>query len=342
MERHSIDNYKYHGNSIRDFLKHSRFQMLRKLSFAKFLNVGASLLEWKFRRSKLTSKPSLLRVEVSSLCNLKCPGCPTTQRASNGVDLGLMPMKRFERIFNQVEKATWRMSFYIIGEPLTNPRLLDMIEMASSKGIYTHFSSNFTLVRKGMADRMVNSGLDSLSGCLDGFSQKSYSNYRVGGNVEKVKKAIIEIGEAKLKAGSSKPFLNVYTISFSHVIKELEEISSFCSENRVDMLTIRPDQLNFDGSGLENSKRVLRDYSKCFWPWVTMIVDVYGNVYPCQYAHGRVSFGNLIKEDAADIWNNEKYQLTRKFLSGSKISKEDQQKIPCLSCSSYCSKRVNA
>lgn len=308
--------------------------MLSKLSVSRVLNILHSIFEWKFRQSMVSSKPFIFRIEVSAICNLKCPSCPTTKRGLDGVPTKLMSLLDFQNIFDKLKNKAWRLSFYISGEPMTNPNLLDMVGYVTKANVYTHFSTNFTLLKSGMAKKMIESKLDSISVCLDGYSQKNYSKYRVGGNVETVKNGIIELCKTKNKMNSKKPFLNVYTITFNHSIADLPKIKEFCKVNHVDKLTIRPDQLNFDGSGVKKSKTKVRHKSKCFWPWMTMIIDTSGNVYPCQVAHRSHPYGNIKNNSLEEIWNNEKYVRTRNFLSG-KEKKCNSFKLPCLNCKLY-------
>lgn len=139
--------------------------------------------------------------------------------------------------------------------------------------------------------------------------------------------------EYKRRNNLRKPFLNVFVITFNHVIPEIKQIVDFCKYHKVDQLTFRPDQLKFDNSykGESNKKK----YKDCFWPYLTMTIDTNGTVYPCSFAHGGpFNYGNIIESSLEEIWNNELYTETRKFLSG-KYTKIEALRLPCYNCTKF-------
>jgi radical SAM protein with 4Fe4S-binding SPASM domain len=50
---------------------------------------------------------------------------------------------------------------------------------------------------------------------------------------------------------------------------------------------------------------------RCFYPWLNMRVDPFGNVYPCSVD---VRLGSLRSSSARDVWNGEEYRSFRKAL----------------------------
>ena len=61
-----------------------------------------------------------------------------------------------------------------------------MVSYASSKGIYTATSTNAHFLTDEVARKTIESGLDRLIISLDGIDQKTYEQYRIGGDIEKV------------------------------------------------------------------------------------------------------------------------------------------------------------
>ena len=66
------------------------------------------------------------------------------------------------------------------------------------------------------------------------------------------------------------------------------------------------------------------DEIPCCQPWHLVVVDSNGNAYPCcggedwfyeKVKSGMYNFGNLLREDVKDFWNNETYILLRRTCS---------------------------
>ncbi|HSP88585.1 MAG TPA: radical SAM protein [Ignavibacteriaceae bacterium] len=328
-----IKKYKY--NSFIYYVRYFVPPMLRKIRIRKCLNILHTLWDWKIKNTILKSSPFVFRLEPSTLCNLRCPKCPTPVRMSNG-NLKRMTLQNFKLIYDLISKYVYRLTFYIDGEPLTNPNLFDMIKIAGNDKVFTSFCTNFTLMKPELIEPLFNSKLDLISICLDGYSQEVYQQYRVNGDVEKVKNGIKMVMEYKKKHKLNYPYVNIYTIKFNHVLPEVEKIELFCKEENVDQLTFRPDQWNIDGSYLL-AKESLLPKSKCFWPWLNMSIDAEGSVYPCPVAWtNRNPYGNILKETLDNIWNNELYVETREYLTDKNDSqKTSNLKIPCHTCRWY-------
>ena len=328
---------KYKMNSLLYYMRYFLIPMLFKIRLLKFINILLSIIEWKMKIIRPNSKPFIIRIEPSSICNLKCLSCKTPLKEIKYNQSVLMKPQEFNKIYNSISKYAFRMTFYMEGEPMTNPHLFDMIKIAGSNGVFTSFSTNFNLMKRESLKPLIDSKLDLLSICLDGYTQNAYKKYRVNGDVEKVKNGIKMVTQYKREHNLKYPRINIYTIMFSHVIPEIELIKSFCKQQNVDQLTFRPDESNLDGSYTYNSNVLPK--SKCFWPWISISIDVDGSVYPCPVAFGhsdRKSYGNLLEMDLEEIWNNELYKETRKYLTLKSEKRENLDlKLPCYTCRWY-------
>lgn len=72
-----------------------------------------------------------------------------------------------------------------------------MVKYASDKGIYTSTSTNAHYLNKEQAQKTVESKLDRLIISIDGTTQDTYEQYRIGGQLQKVIDGAKNIIEAK-------------------------------------------------------------------------------------------------------------------------------------------------
>jgi len=63
------------------------------------------------------------------------------------------------------------------GEPLLNRELPEIIASIHGRGVGTQIHSNLNHLPDGLAERLVESGLDFLVGSIDGATQETYATY---------------------------------------------------------------------------------------------------------------------------------------------------------------------
>jgi radical SAM protein with 4Fe4S-binding SPASM domain len=331
---------RYRMNSL---IYYSRFQPLLttfRWNLRRIGNAFRGFLDFFVKRSLVRSRPFVIRLEPSSVCNLKCPGCATPKKVFAPGRVTIMKLESFAKIYAELHEHACRMTFYMSGEPTTNPYLFEMISMASKDKVYTSFSTNFTLMRESWLKRLFDSRLDYISVCLDGFSQEAYEQYRIGGDVSRVKDALRMTMAYKRAGNYDRPFVNVYSITFPQVVAEADKIREFCSEVGVDSLTFRPDESGKDTPHHQLTQR--KPLSRCFWPWLTIQVDADGSVYPCPVAFQKYSYGNLNESNLSEIWNNERYVATRKYIAGRRDAGASiRGPLPCETCTMYGDSRLS-
>lgn len=113
---------------------------------------------------------SITNIEISSLCNNKCPYCPS-QGQGNHRDIGLMTMDIYERALywlgKLIEQGTQleQVNLFGIGEPTMNPTLPRMIRMARMvfpKPGILHFNTNGKLMTEELAVACRDAGITSI------------------------------------------------------------------------------------------------------------------------------------------------------------------------------------
>jgi MoaA/NifB/PqqE/SkfB family radical SAM enzyme len=166
--------------------------------------------------------PVNIVIETIRECNLRCPLC-RLQVDERVQKRGIMSNDIFDKIVNDlVNLGTIKeYALYHRGEPFLDPYIIDRIkkikQMTNSKVL---IDSNLSLDIDPF--EVVKSGLDVLNVAVDGFTQKTYSQYRIGGNLDKVISNICRISVAKQVLKSKTPILVGKIILFKHVIEEVD------------------------------------------------------------------------------------------------------------------------
>lgn len=287
--------------------------------------------------------PTVIRIEPSGACNLRCSHCPTGTIA---MKRGLMTDEIFARIMHDLTPHQGALRVAVLyhgGEPLLNKRLPAMIEALRALGIpFIKTVSNGMLLTEEVAGSLLAAGLDAIEFSLDGLSATENNAIRRNSDYATVVHHIKRLLDLRRESRASKPAVYVATTQFIH--------------NAADALLPPepPAHLRAEFSG---------DYDgevefKCTWAmeWPHMEVDqtLYhvlqipeppplsnycdhlvntitirwtGDVVPCCYdLTSRIVLGNIMNEDLTSIWNSPRYRNLRESI------RTRTPNTPCSTC----------
>lgn len=308
---------------------------LTKLNFNKVWN--ALKVYISFYYSGVIKKPIQwglpfnVSIEPTTDCNLACPECPSGLKSFSR-STGKMDVNLFKKFLLQSSDTLIYLYFYFQGEPYLHPKFLEMVKMAKQKNLYTVTSTNAHFLTERKAKETIESGLDRILVSVDGTTQEIYENYRIKGSLEKVKKGIINLVNAKKELNSTRPYIILQFLVVKPNQHQIEEIKILGKELGVDKVAFKTAQIyDFEnGSELiptinkysrykkqENGKYVIKNKMKnqCWKLWHSNIVTWNGTITPCCFdKDAKYSMGNLEEELFENIWQNNKYQNFRKQL----------------------------
>lgn len=341
---------KKFANIYRDpYTMAKRHHTLRRL-----LNLIIIEIQKRLRNSYIFGYPRYLVIEATNYCNLKCPLCPTGQGVKSRAK-GKMSLENFKKIIDRLGPYLYSIRLENWGEPLLNEAVYDMISYAHKKKINTSFNTNLTFLDPSDAERLVLSGLNHIKISLDGASTETYSQYRIGGDFERVVGNIKTLVQKKKDLNRRHPFIELQFIVMKHNEQEMDKMRALSKSLGVDSLLIenmRPDMreelFSSDTLSIEkyrkwlpkNEEYSLFDYKGmtrkqkkrfCNYLWTTAVINWDGSVVPCCSVYDeKYDFGNIFAEDFARIWNGPKYRASRAMIRQKKKSKIDTVCINCL------------
>jgi len=286
-------------------------------------------------RNRLFSRPFVYRVDPSTACNLRCPGCEAHSQPTD--ELRLLSLKTFERILSEIKRFGVRLSLYDTGEPLVNANLFEMVARGTDVGMATMVNTNLTLFRDHHLEPLRHSGLSVLSASVDGHTQSDYAQYRKRGHIEDVLKALRSIVDMK-KNTDKAPLLEIQVIDFKHLRSKKKNILRFFKELGADRVVWKRETWGFN-----EEEREVKAGRRCFWLYTGAMIRPDGKLYPCcGRGFDRLPYGDLKRQTIKEIWNNPFYQFSRSlFVKGPDLPyAHDMKNVPCLSCDLFEKKRV--
>ncbi|MGZ8558255.1 MAG: radical SAM/SPASM domain-containing protein [Chitinophagaceae bacterium] len=322
------------------FNRNDTINLLSKLSLRRAWN-GIKVLS-SFYLSKWTKKtiqwgfPVSISFEPTTSCNLRCPECPSGLRAFTR-PTGMLQKDFFSDTINQLHKELLYLVFYFQGEPYLNPSFLDMVKYADSKKIYTATSTNAHYLTDDNAKRTIESGLDRLIISIDGTTQATYQQYRIGGNLEKVIEGAKNMVKWKKKLKSKTPFIIFQFLVVRHNEHQVEDVKKLAREIGVDDVWFKTAQIYDFENDPNNLIPSIDKYSRykktesgtqfkgklsnqCWRLWHDPVITWDGLVAPCCFdKDAQHRLGNLKEKSFKEIWNNGEYTKFRtQLLKGRK------------------------
>jgi len=275
--------------------------------------------------------PISISVEPTTSCNLRCPECPSGLRSFTR-PTGMLDQFFFKDTIDKLAPNLSYLIFYFQGEPFLNPAFLEMVSYASSKGIYTATSTNAHYLKDEIAKKTIESGLDRLIISIDGTTQETYQNYRVGGTLSKVLEGAKNIVSWKKKLNSSTPHIIFQFLVVKPNEHQIEDVKKLGKEIGVDEVRFKTAQVyNYENGNeliptldqysryrkVENGKYEIKNnlINSCWKLWHSCVITWDGLVVPCCFDKDAThQLGDLKKQDFITLWQDEKYKQFRKSI----------------------------
>ncbi len=310
--------------------------------FPEFLvNYRALQLE-SLKSIQVQSRPLSLNFDITNVCNLKCPLCPTGQ-GDRRYPRGRMSFDNFRRIIDEIGRTASDVYLFNWGEAFLHPDLFRMIRyVKQNTGSRVTISSNFNIVTDEQLADLVDSGLDFLSLSIDGSSQEVYGKYRVGGDFAQVMAHIDRLQQIKADKGVARPAIEwcylvhayndapeeierartmaearglLFALGTIHVDMGREIEEGLESQLAVDGHWISP---HFSAYDLEKKERAVKK-THCRIPWEIAYINWDGELAPCCGLYDpKYSFGNIFRSSFAEVWNGPGIQAARDVLIDNK------------------------
>lgn len=272
--------------------------------------------------------PHILHVGVTTLCNLRCPGCPTGTK-SLGRKGKHLDFNTYCKVIDDLRSTLMFTLFWDWGEPLMHKQLAEMIAHAKKTQIKTVISTNGTIGNsEERIEQLVAAQPDVVIVCVDGATQESFSTYRVGGELQEALNTLKRLVAAKERQGVRYPLVEFRSLATKYTEREMPQLLAMAEEVGADVFsvkTLRP--YDYRGHDIDNELAPLsddlaryaydgdrdsatRDKSKngpltCGKPLYAPTLNSDGDVVFCSYARGEdEKFGSVKDESFRRLWQS--------------------------------------
>lgn len=252
--------------------------------------------------------PDHVDLELSAVCNMKCPMCYTvTDAFKDSVPHVNMDFDLFRKIVDELAahgvysiRLSWR------GEPTLNRHFIDCVRYAKTRGIKEVDSlTNALRLTPAMFEELVELGMDWLTISFDGTGE-TYEKIRKPAKYGEMVAKIREFGAIKRRKRSVKPVVRIQGVW--PAIKDDPETYFATFEPIVDEVSVNTllDYLHTD-----EAIQYLPNFT-CPVPFQRLVIGSDGRAFMCINDElGRVPIGDARLQSVAEIWNGEPMRRVR-------------------------------
>jgi MoaA/NifB/PqqE/SkfB family radical SAM enzyme len=203
--------------------------------FTPFIQVVAMLDKLGSLLQSKTRPYKLLQIEPSLECNLECVMCPWSELRP---DTAQMSWDTFACIAENFHLAGG-VDFTGGGEPTSNPRLPDMVRVAKEAGCEVGFSTNGTLLDRGLAGTLVSLNQEWICFSVDAATAETYERIRQGAEFETVMRNIQTLHDIKINRHSKVPRMMMVFVMMHENFHELPIYVDLAHELGVEQITFK-------------------------------------------------------------------------------------------------------
>jgi len=243
--------------------------------------------------------PLHLDIEVTSVCNLRCPFCATTYSGSKFKN-GFIELETVKKALDEAsDYKVYACKFNMRGEPLLHKELCQFIRYAKKKGIIdVFFNTNAVGLTEEKAKELIDSGLDRLTVSFEGFEKAMYEKNRVGAKFEDVVANIERLRSLRDKLNCTKPKIRIQAVFIHELQDYLDKFVAFWKD-KVDQVSYN-DMLD----NVPNTLRPVRSSWICPFPYQRIMVMWDGTITTCYNDFfGKQAMGNINSTTIKKCWS---------------------------------------
>ncbi|MDP8255097.1 MAG: radical SAM/SPASM domain-containing protein [Candidatus Alcyoniella australis] len=256
--------------------------------------------DFLLRKPAPRSGPSVVTVETTTRCNLRCRGC---FRRYDAIGERVLPMEPFRSLVEQGQGRINLINLFGMGEPLLDPLLSERIALCSDVGIRTHVSTNATLLDERACRELIDAGLSAITFSVDSLQPEVYEQARPGARYAETVRNIIRFIQIA-QGDRRRPLAFVKMVADSRNLAEAGSLRSYWRERGIDDVRIVSDEFGSlaDRAAIRENEHASSGPCPFLWQGPAL-VRADGGLYPCCAAGlGGKPLANLFQTTLHEFW----------------------------------------
>lgn len=162
-------------------------------------------------------------IEPTNICNLMCRTC---MRNVWDEQPGRMDTATFAAIRDGIAALPEKPLVFFggLGEPLSHPKIVEMVAQVKAQGARVELITNGTLLTARRSKQLIDAGLDTLWVSIDGARPESYSDVRLGAQLSKVIENLDRFRRTRRPAHRPVPEIGIAFVAMKRNIQDLPAV----------------------------------------------------------------------------------------------------------------------
>ena len=293
-------------------------------------------------KEKLLKKPTQVILETTNSCNLNCPYCMVgmqnelTAKHGNAAHnlmsrpIGFMTEETFQLVRNELNKfGIKKVYLHFQGEPFLNKLTPHFARTLKKDGLEVGVFTNGQAFNDSNIGELAKASVDLIRFSVDGASEETYQQNRVGGKFGNVYNNMKKMADAHKGTPTRIEWQFLAMRNNEH---EIDKAKLMAKELGVHLF-VKGFRVTDPELVPEGDEYKCRCYPKpCSDIYHQIGIYWNGDIVPCCYdVDGKEIMGNLYESGLSNIWNGNKYRRFRKCVDSFKRSPKAEPDI-CKSC----------
>ncbi len=264
-------------------------------------------------RRFVSDYPLHVDIELSSICNLRCPMCYTiTEDFKSRVNVGFMDYELFKKIVNEcVDGNVFSIRLSLRGEALLHKRFIDCIKYAKEKGIkeVSTLTNGKKLLDRDFCKSMITAGLDWITVSIDGVDAV-YEGIRKPVTFKGIMRAMNNLMGVRKELNYQKPAIKIQGI-WPAVKQNIDAYIDYFTPLS-DLIYTNPlvDYLSCDDP---EKIEYMSDFV-CYQPFQRLVIASDGKVLMCANDQlGEMDIGDANGMTISELWRGKRMEEIREY-----------------------------
>ena len=260
------------------------------------------------QNQEISDYPLLVDIELSSVCNLKCPMCYTiTDEFKKHVNVTKMDWELFQKIIDEIKGNVPAIRLSLRGEATLHPKFIEAIQYAKAHGVKeVSMLTNGSKLTEPFFIQMAEAGIDWITISIDGTGD-TYESVRKPLKFNDLLGKIKAIYHYKQEHNLKRPVIKVQGIWPSILESGIDKYYNTFAP-LVDLVAFNPliDYL-FNDTDIQ----YLEEFT-CPQQYQRLVIGADGLVMKCSNdEENQDVIGNIYHETVHDVWHGDKMQAVR-------------------------------
>ncbi len=286
------------------------------------------------RISHFEELPSIIAVEPYVGCNLKCKMCSLPSAYGKTLTVQKIDMRLYRKLIDACSGSARTIVLTGRGEPLLNPDLSELVDVAAKHHHFPGIFSNGTLMNEEKVHQLLQAGLSWIFFSVDGITAETFENLRTGAKFDSVISNILQMAKINKMDYGGKCAIMINCVLSKESLKEKKMIIDFWNKHGIALRFSPLREIHYTkGFVVPQSMNAKRHVSRgkegrypCNFLWLRFNVSVDGRYKCCFYEDPFQELPSINDVDVREFWREHLGKLREQHICGKITSPE------CASC----------